>query len=371
MPEAASVLDTDDPGVHLGEIMTHVPLQTAATDASDPDAQRRALRAILQDYQTPVLSRSLGQLATTFLPFFALIAAMYVLSGISAWLSLALAIPASGLIVRIFIIQHDCGHGAYFRSRAANEWLGRFCGLITMTPFANWRRHHASHHAIWNNLDRRDSGSDIYSTCLTVAEYQAHSPLGRWWRRAVRHPLISHVLLPPVVFILVYRLPFDTPRGWRRERSSVLLTNAGLAIIFTTLVLLLGAGTVALVQLPVIALAAVIGIWLFSVQHRFEDAMWAHQGQWNAADAALLGSSHLALPRVLQWFSGNIGFHHIHHLTPRVPNYRLEECHRVCRMLAPGVASLTLLQALRAPAYALWDEAAGRMVRFSDLRTQR
>ncbi len=338
---------------------------------TDAEVHKRALRDILQSYQAPVLRRSLGQMATTFLPFFGLIAAMYALSGVSAWLSLALALPTAGFIVRIFIIQHDCGHGAYFRSRAANEWLGRFCGLITMTPFANWRRQHANHHAVWNNLDRRDSGADIYSTCLTVAEYQVQSVWARWLSRAVRHPVIFHCLLPPLVFMLVDRVPFDIPQAWRRERISVLLTDVGSAVIFTTLVLSLGFGTVALVQLPAMALAAIIGIWLFSVQHRFEAAIWSHQAHWNAADAAVQGSSHLALPRILQWFSGNIGFHHIHHLTPRVPNYRLEECHRACRTLIPGVASLSLLQALRAPAYALWDEAAGRMVRFSDLRSPR
>lgn len=332
-------------------------------------SQLRDLRSILAAHQAPILSRSLGQIASTFLPFFGLIAAMYALLDVSAWISLALAVPAAGLIVRIFIIQHDCGHGAFFRSRAANEWLGRFCSLFTMTPFANWRRQHANHHAMWNNLDRRSSGADIYSTCLTVAEYRALSPRQRWGHRAMRHPLISQVLLPPLVFLLLYRVPFDTPRAWPRERASVLATDIGLAALFTTLVLLLGAGPVALVQVPTMVVASILGVWLFSVQHRFENAVWLRQQTWTATEAALFGSSHLKLPRVLQWFSGNIGFHHIHHLLPRVPNYRLEECHDACASLAPGTASLTLGQALQAPTYALWDEDTQRLVRFSDLRT--
>jgi omega-6 fatty acid desaturase (delta-12 desaturase) len=339
----------------------------AAAPAPAGDGAR--LRAALSSYQAPVLRRSLMQAGTTFALFFAMCAAMYALRGVSPCITLALSVPAAGLVVRIFIIQHDCGHGAFFRSAAANRWMGRFCSLFTLTPFANWRRQHAAHHAVWNNLDQRNSGADIYSTCLTVAEYRA---LPRWARfrcRAARHPLVSQILLPPLVFLFVYRVPFDTPRGWWRERRSVLVTNGGLAVLFTGLVLLLGAGPVALVQLPTIAIAAIIGVWLFSVQHRFEAALWRRQPAWTATDAALLGSSHLRLPRVLQWFSGNIGFHHIHHLMPRIPNYRLEECHRVCAAMVAGVTSLSLREALAAPAYALWDEAASHMVRFSDVRT--
>ena len=334
---------------------------------AEADTQLRDLRTLLAAHQAPVAWRSLGQIATTFLPFFALIAAMDALLDVSPWLSRALSVPAAGLVVRIFIIQHDCGHGAFFRGRAANEWLGRCCSLITMTPYANWRRQHANHHAMWNNLDRRHSGADIYSTCMTVAEYRALSPRQRWVQRAVRHPLVAQLLLPPLVFLLLYRVPFDTPRSWRRERASVLLTDLGLAALFAALVLLLGAGPVALVQLPTMAIAAIFGVWLFAVQHRFEGVLWAHEPDWTPTGAALFGSSHLRLPRLLQWFSGNIGFHHIHHLLPRVPNYRLEECHRACAAMAPGTTSLSLGQALRAPAFVLWDEATARMVRFSDV----
>lgn len=331
-------------------------------------ADSSSLRARLSAFQAPRLGRSIGQLASTFPPYFALLVAMYALRLRAPWLALALAAPAAGLTLRIFIIQHDCGHGAFFRSRTANDWLGRFCSLMTLTPYANWRRQHAMHHACWNDLDARAEGVDIYSTCLTVAEYRARSALRRWWSRVVRHPLVAQVLLPPLVFLFVYRVPIETPRSWRRERASVLLTDLALGAVFATLVWLLGARSVAMVQLPTVALAAIIGMWLFSVQHRFEHAVWARRERWTVENAALFGSSYLRLPAVLQWFSGNIGFHHIHHLLPRVPNYRLASCHRVCAALTGGIRPLSLREALQAPAYALWDEEQERMVRFSDLR---
>lgn len=342
--------------------MTPGPIAPTAADV-----QADALRAILVAHRQPMLGQGLGQIASTFVPFFALLAAMYGLATISPWLSLLLTIPAAGLVVRIFIIQHDCGHGAFFRSRAANAWLGRFCGVITMTPFANWRRQHALHHAVWNNLDRRTGLGDIYSTCMTVAEYRALSAAARIWHRAVRHPAVAQVLLPPLVFLLLYRVPFDTPLSWRREWYSVFLNDAAIVAVLAALTAWFGFGPVALVHFPIVALAAIIGMWIFSVQHRFEGAVWSRQDGWTASGAALQGTSHLKLPRILQWFSGNIGFHHIHHLTPLVPNYRLEDCHRACAPILTDAPSLTLGQALRAPSYALWDEETERMVRFCDL----
>jgi len=298
----------------------------------------------LAAFQAPSMRRSVTQLAITATPYAALVAFMYYsYYHISPWLSLALALPAAGFVVRLFIIQHDCGHGAYFRSRWANEIVGWLCSLTTFTPYALWRRHHSLHHAVWNNLDKRPTGGDIYSGCLTLKEYEALSPLRQRLYRAALHPLVSQLLLPPVVFILVYRFPFDTPKkGWRKERISVYLTNLGIGAFLLTLVLLLGWQSVLLVQLPVIAMASIIGVWLFSVQHRFE----------------------LRLPRVLQWFTGNIGFHHVHHLMPRVPNYRLQAAHRAEPAFAANVTGLTLWQALRAPQFTLWDEARGAMVRF-------
>jgi acyl-lipid omega-6 desaturase (Delta-12 desaturase) len=337
---------------------------TPGKTGAAPD--RRTLLASLAPFQSPSTRRSVTQLSITAAPYVALVAFMYyAYYHISPWLSLALALPAAGFVVRLFIIQHDCGHGAYFRSRWANETVGWLCSLPTFTPYPFWRRHHANHHAVWNNLDKRPSGGDIFSGCLTLKEYEALSPMRRRLYRAALSPLVSQILLPPVVFILVNRIAFDTPKkGWKKERTSVHLTNLALVAVLFAMTLLLGWKPVLLVQLPAIAVASIIGAWLFSVQHRFEHSLWQRQAEWNAASAALNGSSWLRLPGILQWFTGNIGFHHIHHLMPRVPNYRLQAAHHAEPAFAANVTGLTLWQALRAPSFTLWDEARGAMIRF-------
>jgi acyl-lipid omega-6 desaturase (Delta-12 desaturase) len=336
----------------------------APKDAATPRDEHRALMASLADFQRPSTARSASQLAVTAGAYIAILAAMYAAWHLSVWLSLALVIPAAGLVVRLFIIQHDCGHGAYFRSARANAIVGSLCSLATFTPYAVWRRHHAGHHVMWNNLDHRDTGVDIYSTCLTVAEYAALSPRRRFLYRLSRHPVLIYVLVPPVVFLLLYRLPFDTPKNWHRERRGVQFTNAALAVLFASLILFLGWQRVVAVQVPIVACASIVGVWLFSVQHRFEQSAWMRQADWSAFRAALHGCSYLRLPRVLQWFTGNIGFHHIHHLLPRVPNYRLQACHEALLARQGPVTTLNLLDGLKAPSFALWDEARQLMVPF-------
>lgn len=283
---------------------------------------------------------------------------------VSAWLTLALAVSASGLIVRIFMLQHDCGHNSLFRSRRLNSLVGAGCSLVTLTPFAYWRRLHARHHGSWNNLDGRGVPADFFSDCLTLSEYRALGPVQRWLYRATHHPALVHLLLPPVVFLLLYRLPFDTPAAFRRERISVLLLNLSLVAVFAGLAAMFGIKSVVLVHLPALVLAAIVGIWLFSVQHRFEDSQWASAEDWTFEQAALHGASYLKLPRVLQWFSGNIGLHHVHHLRPGIPNYRLRACHDECPSVTAGVTVLTLREAFKAPSFALWDETLCRMVPF-------
>ncbi len=341
--------------------MSHTDLPT--DDTADTPESRRALVAALKQFQTPSFGRSAWQFGTTFAAYLAANVAMYFALHLSTWLALALAIPTGGLVVRMFIIQHDCGHGSFFKSRRLNDLLGRFCSAITFTPYAFWRRQHATHHASFNNLDRRDPGIDLYSTCATLKEFQALSRLKRLVYRSIRHPLVTQFLLPPFVFLLLYRFPFDAPSNWTKERRSVLVTNLALGAVLGTLALLLGFGAVALVQLPIIAVASIVGAWLFTVQHRFEEAQWERQSEWSLVGAAMEGSSYLKLPRVLQWFTGNIGFHHVHHLSARVPNYRLQECHEARGELA-NVTTLTLRQALTAPYFALFDEDKGHMVRF-------
>src|SRR5690348_16112691 len=217
-------------------------------------------------FQHPILRRSLGQLMTSFGGFLATCAAMYLCLTISIWMTLPLSVLAAGFLVRIFIIQHDCGHGAFFRSQRANNILGNFCSIMTLTPYAFWRRQHARHHGSWNNLDRRAAmGLDIYSSCLTVAEYLQLSASRRCFYRLAYHPAISHLVLPPLVFLLLYRVPFDTAAGWRRERRAVYLTDLAVAVLIAGLGLAIGFGPVAAVQLPVMVVAAIIGVWLFSI----------------------------------------------------------------------------------------------------------
>jgi len=332
----------------------------------DSPSSDAALRRVAAAFARPTAWRSAVQLLTSFGPFFVGCAAMYAVFPLSPLLTLALSLPTGALLVRIFIVQHDCGHGSFFASPAANAATGRLCSLVTLTPYANWGRQHAAHHANWNNLDRQSAGSDIYSACLTVREYRALTPWRRFLYRLPRHPLIANLLLPPLIFILLYRVPFDTPRNWRRERWSVHFTNAALAVLFGTLVALLGWREVLLVHLPIMVVASILGVWLFSLQHRFESSLWLGRGEWSFVEAALKGSSYFRLPSALHWLTGNIGFHHVHHLNPRIPNYRLRPCHEAVQALHP-VRALTLRAGLRAPRLTLWDEQCGRLVRFADV----
>jgi omega-6 fatty acid desaturase (delta-12 desaturase) len=312
--------------------------------------------------QYPDLGRSLWQVANSFIPFVLICAILYATPHLSWWVRPVLWVVAAGFLIRIFIIQHDCGHGAFFRSRRHNDYLGWVCSLFTLAPYAQWRRHHAQHHGNWNNLDRR-GGVDLYVTCMTLDEYAV---LPRWAKaryRLVRSPLISLILLPPLVFIGLYRIPFDSPQEKRRERIGVYLTTLGFAAQLLILGWAFGFSQVLATLFPISAIAATVGVWLFSLQHRFEFSWWARQASWTADDAALQGSSYLKLPRILQWFTGNIGFHHVHHFNPRVPNYRLEACHNALPTLQ-GAPVLSLWVGLNTWRYALWDEVAGVMVPF-------
>jgi omega-6 fatty acid desaturase (delta-12 desaturase) len=327
-------------------------------------ADRNALQRATRVHEGAVLRRSVWQLANSFLPFLAICTLMYWTIDWSYPLTVALAFVAAGFVVRIFIIQHDCGHGSFFRSRRANDAVGALCSLITLTPYSMWRRQHAQHHGHWNNLDRRQSGVDIFSGCLTVDEYRRLSPLQRWRHRVLQHPLVSWIVLPPVVFLLLYRVPFDAPRGWHRERRAVYLTDLALVGVILGLGFTVGFRSMVMVQLPIVIIASTIGVWLFSVQHRFEQALWARQDAWHPVSASLEGSSYLELPRILQWFTGNIGFHHAHHLNPRIPNYRLEACHKAIPALQTAYV-MKPWRGLKAWRAALWDERTGRMVPLS------
>ena len=324
---------------------------------------RATLRAAVAPFENANLAQSIAQLFTSAGLYLTAVAAMYWSLHISYWLTLPLAFPTAGLLVRTFIIQHDCGHGSFFASQRTNNIVGAILGVLTLAPYQNWRRQHSQHHANWNNLDRRESGADIYSTCLTVDEYRARSPWQQFFYRLPRHPLLAHVLFPPLVFLLLYRFAFDTPKDWTAERHSVWGTNLAIAAWVVALGLAFGFRSVLMVHLPIVTVTTIAGVWLFSVQHRFEMADWRRKEDWTFQGASLKGTSYLKLPRVLQWMSGNIGFHHIHHLAPRVPNYRLEACYASNAILREE-APLTLRTALGASSLTLWDEAQKKLVPF-------
>ena len=329
-----------------------------------PPLDARAWNRLLAPYKRPCRRRAWLQLADTVLPFAALWAAMAWSVGVSYFLTALLAVPTAGLFLRLFIIQHDCGHGSFFASARANHRLGFLIGIITLFPYGYWRRTHAIHHATHGNLDRREFG-DV--TTLTVREYRARGPWGRLAYRLYRHPLILLGLGPLYQIVLKHRLPFDTPLAWKREWASVLWTNAGILAVGAGLAWFLGWRTVLAVHLPVVLLAGAAGIWLFYVQHQFEDSYWDGEAEWDFYRAGAEGSSFYDLPRVLHWATGNIGYHHIHHLSSRIPNYRLRECFEENSELQ-RVTHLSLIGSLACARLRLWDEDRRRMVGFRELR---
>jgi omega-6 fatty acid desaturase (delta-12 desaturase) len=324
----------------------------------------RGLTQLLARYRAPSLTRSMIELAITFVPLVMVWALMWATLGIGYWLCLLLAIPAAGLLVRLFMIQHDCGHGAFFRHRLANDWVGRVLGVLTLTPYDFWRSTHAIHHSTSGNLDRRGTG-DIDT--LTVREYLARSRWGRLRYRAYRHPLVMFGVGPAYLFLIQHRLPVGLMRqGWLPWLSAM-ATNLAIALLAAAMIWLVGVGPFLLVHLPITLLAASIGVWLFYVQHQFEHTRWADNGAWNQHEVALHGSSYYDLPTVLRWFTANIGMHHIHHLCSRIPYYRLPLVLRQHPGLG-GIGRLTLGQSLGCVRLALWDESQQRLVSFSDMR---
>ena len=328
------------------------------------DDAKRTWKQAVAAYQNPDLRRSLWQIANSLVPFLALWYLAYRMLAVSYWLTLATAVPAAGFLVRIFIIFHDCGHGSFFRSKAANDTIGFITGILTLTPYFDWRHEHNLHHATAGDLDRRGRG-DVWT--MTVSEYRAASFWQRLGYRLYRNPLVMFGVGPLYVFLLKQRLPRSG--SGTRERMSVHVTNLALTAILAALVLTIGLKAVLLVHLPILVISGAAGVWLFYVQHQFEGVYWQRGEQRDYVDVALKGSSLFALPRVLQWFSGNIGFHHIHHLSPRIPNYRLERCYRE-QPVFQGVDRITLLSSLRTLRLRLYDEATRRLVGFRALRTE-
>jgi len=317
---------------------------------------------ILGRYRGPDDRRAALELLITAIPFAALCAAAWVALGHGYWAGLLLVIPAAGFLLRLFLIQHDCGHGAFFSGKAANDWTGRVLGVLTLTPYGWWQRSHALHHATSGSLERRGYG-DIDT--LTVAEYRARSPWGRAKYRMYRHPLVLFGIGPAYMFLLQHRLPMGMMRrGWR-PWASALGTNLGIAAAVVAVSSHTGPGAFALVYLPVALLAATTGIWLFYVQHQFEQTTWDRHPEWSWQDAALLGSSHYDLPPGIRWLTANIGLHHVHHLCSHIPFYRLSRVLRDHPELGE-INRLTLRESFRCIPLALWDEAGRRLVSFRE-----
>ena len=332
---------------------------------SDPElaASRDWLQAVAK-YREPNQLRSLVELALTAILFFVLWAAAWWSLSVSYLLTLAISVPTAGLLLRLFSIQHDCGHGAFFARKSVNNWVGRVIGVFSLTPYDVWRRSHAIHHGASGDLDKRGMG-DIAT--LTVREYLA---LPRWRRfayRLYRHPVVLFGIGPTYNFLLRNRLPVQFMRAGWRYWVSTMATNAALALVLGLAIYAVGVGPFLLVHIPVVLLATSIGVWLFYVQHQFEDTYWAKGDDWSLENAALEGSSYYELPKVLSWFTANINMHHVHHLNSRIPFYRLPQVLRDYPELLE-VSRLTLMQSLRCARLSLWDEAAGKLISFANLR---
>jgi omega-6 fatty acid desaturase (delta-12 desaturase) len=319
--------------------------------------------ALLAPYRKPVAWRAWFQLLNTAIPFFALWATMYLSLGVGYWLTLLLAVPTAMFLVRMFMFQHDCGHGAFTPSQKVNNVIGALIGVLTLVPYDYWRKTHAIHHATSGNLDVRSFG-DIDT--LTVKEYLSRSRWKRLGYRLYRHPLVMLVLGPVWQFVIKHRWPTDAPREWTRERQGVLWTNVVLAGVVAIMWLTIGIGPFLLVQVPVTLLAGSMGVYLFYVQHQYEDTYWRYREAWNYYHAGLEGASHLVMPRWLQWFTANIGLHHIHHVSSRVPNYNLQRCYDENPEFH-DVTRLTLPQSVGTLRLTLWDEEEKKLVRFRDL----
>ncbi len=336
----------------------------AAVEHPEPPHATVDWNALLAPYRSPILWKSVWQLTSTALLFVVAWAATAAALSVGSWLVLLLAVPTAMMVVRLFMIQHDCGHASFFRNRRANSVVGSLLGVITLVPYTYWRKTHALHHAGSGDLDGRELG-DIDT--LTVREYLGLSRLKRALYRCYRHPLVLLVVGPAWQFVLKHRLPLDIPRSWTREWASVHWTNIGIAVVAGVMCWLVGWRTFLAVQVPVTLIAGAIGVYLFYVQHQYEDTYWRYREAWNYYAAGLEGASHFVMPRILQWCTANIGLHHIHHIASRIPNYRLQQAFDAIPALREATV-LTLPASVKTLWLTLWDEDDKRLIGFRELR---
>jgi acyl-lipid omega-6 desaturase (Delta-12 desaturase) len=338
--------------------------ESISTDAA-PNVDNAAWKAIVLKYQRASAWRASWQIVNTIIPYALCWYLMYVSRTVSWWLVLPLAVLAGALLVRVFIIFHDCGHGSFFKSRAANDAVGFLTGILTFTPYYHWRWEHSIHHSNAGDLDKRGTG-DVWT--MTVQEYLESSRWKKFAYRLSRNPFILFVVAP--LFLFVVRQRFPSPKASQRERHSVYAMNAAILGMAVAVSWVFGFKAYLFIQLFIIMVAGGAGVWMFYVQHQFEDVYWERGEDWSYVAAALQGSSFYKLPRILQWFSGNIGFHHIHHLSPRIPNYNLEKCHQA-DPLFQKVKPITLFSSFKTATYRLWDEKNKKLVGYRALRELR
>lgn len=340
-------------------------MEQALVPAKPVSGPQRDWQKIVAAYREPSISRSIVELVVTAAGFIVLWAAAWAAYSVSYVLTLLIAIPASLFLLRLFLIQHDCGHQSLFINRATNDWIGRVIGVFTMTPYDVWRRSHAIHHASSGNLDRRGIG-DIHT--LTVQEYRQLSPLRKIGYHLYRHPAVMFGIGPAYVFLLVHRIPVGqmSRAGWM-PWISTMGTNAAIALACGVMIWLIGLVPFLLIHIPIVVLAATIGVWLFYVQHQFEETFWEEAKNWTHEEAALYGSSYYVMPPILSWFTANIGVHHVHHLYSRIPFYRLPQVLRDYPELA-HVRRITTLEGFRYVKLKLWDPENKRLVSFKEAR---
>ena len=340
-------------------------MNATAASPAEPSFDVAALNAVLAKYKESHLPSSIWQIVNTAVPFFCVMLFMYATAYKGYWpITLLAAVPAAGLLMRMFIIQHDCGHGSFFKSARANDWVGAIIGVMTLTPYTYWKQTHAIHHSTSGNLDRRGYG-DIET--LTVKEYTALTKWGRLKYRMYRSIPVLFFIGPAFHFVVYHRLPWIVPADWKAERRSILLNDFALICLLYLAHCSVGLAPFFLVQLAVGIMSAIGGVWLFYVQHQFEGTYWSKDEKWDVVTASLKGSSYFELPRVLQWLTGNIGFHHIHHLNSRIPNYKLERCMNENPVLQ-NPARLTFWKSFKCVSLTLWDEDRQKLVGFSSVR---
>jgi omega-6 fatty acid desaturase (delta-12 desaturase) len=330
--------------------------------ANSSSADNKVWIEIVRRYNKPNKGKSIWQIINSLGSFLLIWYLMYRSLDISYWITLGLAIPAAGFTVRMFIIMHDCGHGSFFKSRVANKITGTILGCLAFTPFDKWTNDHAIHHKTVGNLDQRGVG-DLWT--MTVEEYKSLTPGKKIRYRVYRNPILLFGLSSFLLFVVLFRFALPSPK--KSELGGVIITNIIIIAMITGISLLVGFKSFVLIQLPITYLATSAGVWLFYLQHQYDDVLWTRHDDWDFKTIAMEGSSYLKFPRFFHWFSGNIGFHHIHHLSPKIPNYKLEKCHKENSMF-DQVKPITFLQSLRTMRLRLWDEAQNRLISFRDLK---